>query len=135
MTPLPSLLLSPICAEPWPPCHLPTPLVCTGPGHPLPACVSRPPNSCPGYHLPSPEGRGVVTYQSGFKCIVRTSLVVQWLALCVSTAGGSGLIPRQGTRILQATQCGHKRKKEKKSKSSLFVYLRIYSVANEILGN
>ena len=93
LTPPPSVLLSSIRAEPWLPRHSPTPLVCTGPGHPLPACVSWPLNSCPGYHLPSPEGRGVVTYQSGFKYIVRTSLAVQWLGLCASTAGGSGLIP------------------------------------------
>ena len=29
----------------------------------------------------------------------RTSLVVQWLRLCTSTAGGEGLIPGQGTKI------------------------------------
>ena len=76
----------------------------------------------------------MVTYQSGFKCIVGSSLVVQWLGLCASTAGGSGLIPDRGTEILQATQCGHKRK-NKKNISLLFVYLRIYSLANEIWGD
>ena len=34
------------------------------------------------------------------------SLVVQWLGLCASTAGGTGLIPGQGTKILQAAQRG-----------------------------
>ena len=28
---------------------------------------------------------------------VRTSLVVQWLRLCASNAGGTGLIPGQGS--------------------------------------
>ena len=32
-----------------------------------------------------------------------TSLVVQWLGLCDSTAGGTGLIPGWATKILQAT--------------------------------
>ena len=31
------------------------------------------------------------------------SLTVQWLGLCASTAGGRGLIPGQGTKILHAT--------------------------------
>ena len=31
-----------------------------------------------------------------------TSLVVQWLRLCTSTAQGAGLTPDQGTRILHA---------------------------------
>ena len=36
-------------------------------------------------------------------------LVVQWLGICASTAGGPGLIPGQGTKILQAAQCGPKK--------------------------
>ena len=32
-----------------------------------------------------------------------TSLAVQWLRLCASTAVGAGSIPGQGTKILQAT--------------------------------
>ena len=35
-----------------------------------------------------------------------TSLMVQWLGLCTSTAGAMGLIPGQGTEIPLATQCG-----------------------------
>ena len=42
--------------------------------------------------------------------IYRTSLMVQWLRLCPSTAGGKGLIPGWGTKILLATQCGQKKK-------------------------
>ena len=37
-----------------------------------------------------------------------TSLAVQCLRLCTSTAGGMGLIPGRGTRILHATHCGQK---------------------------
>ena len=43
------------------------------------------------------------------------SLAVQWLGLHASTAGGMGLIPRQGTKIPQATWCGQKKKKKKKT--------------------
>ena len=32
-------------------------------------------------------------------------LVVQWLGLRASTAGGTGSIPGGGTKILQATRC------------------------------
>ena len=45
-----------------------------------------------------------------------TSLVVQWLRLRASTAGGTGSIPGQGTRILHATCLGHKKKKKKDKK-------------------
>ena len=37
------------------------------------------------------------------------SLVTQWLGLHASTAGGTGLIPDQGTRILHTTQAEKKR--------------------------
>ena len=37
-----------------------------------------------------------------------TSLAVQWLKLCSSTAGDLGLIPGQGTRILHTVRCGKK---------------------------
>ena len=40
------------------------------------------------------------------------SLEVQWLGLSTSTAGGSGLIPGWGTKILQATQRIKKKKKK-----------------------
>ena len=33
---------------------------------------------------------------------LRTSLVVQWLRLCTSTAGGTGSIPGLGTKIPHA---------------------------------
>ena len=45
-----------------------------------------------------------------------TSLVVQWLRLCASTAGGLGLIPGQGTKIPHATWHNQK-KKNKKTKN------------------
>ena len=40
--------------------------------------------------------------------ILRTSLVLQWLVLCASTAGGTGSIPGQGTKIPHAMWCGQK---------------------------
>ena len=38
------------------------------------------------------------------KIPLETSLVVQWLRLCPSTAGGTGSIPGWGTKIPHATQ-------------------------------
>ena len=38
----------------------------------------------------------------------RNSLVVPWLGLRASTAGGLGSIPGQGTKIPQAAWCGKK---------------------------
>ena len=43
-------------------------------------------------------------------CQLWNSLVVQWLGLCPSTAGGIGLIPGRGTNTLHAALCGWKRK-------------------------
>ena len=43
------------------------------------------------------------------------SLAVQWLRLHTSTAGGTGSIPRSGTRITHATVCGQKKERKKKS--------------------
>ena len=45
------------------------------------------------------------------KALNGTSLAIQWLRLCASTAGGTGLIPGQGTKIPYATQYGKKKKK------------------------
>ena len=42
-----------------------------------------------------------------------TSLGVQWLRLCASTAGDAGLIPGRGTKIPHAMQRGQKIKKTK----------------------
>ena len=41
-----------------------------------------------------------------------TSLVVQWLRLQASTAGGTGSIPGQGTNISHAMWCDQKKKKK-----------------------
>ena len=38
--------------------------------------------------------------------------MVQWLRLCASTAGGTGLIPAQGAKVLCAAWCGQKIKKK-----------------------
>ena len=42
------------------------------------------------------------------------SLAVQWLGLHASTAGGTGSIPGQGTKILHASRRSQKKKKGKK---------------------
>ena len=41
---------------------------------------------------------------------VGTSLAAHWLRLRTSKAGGVGLIPGQGTKILHATLCSQKKK-------------------------
>ena len=41
--------------------------------------------------------------------IIGTSLVVQWLGLHTSNAGGVGLIPGHGTKIQHAVWCGQKK--------------------------
>ena len=41
---------------------------------------------------------------------LRTSLAVQWLKLCASTAGGTGSIPGRGTKIAHATWRDQKKK-------------------------
>ena len=43
-----------------------------------------------------------------------TSLAVQWLGLCASTALGAGLIPGRGTKIPYAVRHGQKIKKDRK---------------------
>ena len=45
----------------------------------------------------------------------RTSLVIQCWRLCAPNAGGSGLIPGQGSKTLHAAQCNIKKKERKKS--------------------
>ena len=44
--------------------------------------------------------------------MVEGLLTVQWLRLCASTAGRTGLIPCWGTKISPASQRGQKRKKK-----------------------
>ena len=46
-------------------------------------------------------------------CALGTSLAVQWLRLCASTAGGTGSIPVQGTKILHARAVQQKKKKKR----------------------
>ena len=62
----------------------------------------------PKVHIPFP-GTGYIQW------LVRRggdSLLVQWLRLHTSTAGGPGSIPGQGTKIPQAALCGQKKKKK-----------------------
>ena len=46
--------------------------------------------------------------------VIGLSQVVQWLRVCTSTAGGMGLIPGWGTRILYTVWLGKKKKKKKR---------------------
>ena len=48
------------------------------------------------------------------KPIKGTSLVVQWLRLCASTAGGMGSIPGQGIKILHGLWCSQKTNQQTK---------------------
>ena len=41
--------------------------------------------------------------------------MVQWLGLCASTAGGLGSVPGGGTKILQGSHFGQKKKKKRDS--------------------
>ena len=54
-----------------------------------------------------------------YKVSVGTSLVVQWLRLRASNAGGMGLISGWGTKVLHATRRGQKKKEKEKSVQSL----------------
>ena len=55
------------------------------------------------------------------KCIIKIDLgiflVVQWLRLCASTAGGVGLIPNWGTKILHVMENGY-----------IYTYIYIYNM-------
>ena len=51
--------------------------------------------------------------------LIGTSLVVQWLGLCASTAGDAGSIPSQGTEILSVLRRGQNTKKQKRKSSHL----------------
>ena len=45
-------------------------------------------------------------------------MVVQWLGLCAFITEGLGSVPGWGTKILQAVQCGQKKKKVKRGRRS-----------------
>ena len=49
-----------------------------------------------------------------------TSLVVQWLRLHASNAGGTGSVPGKGTKIPHVVRCGKKKKKNRKEKAELY---------------
>ena len=56
------------------------------------------------------------------------SLVVQWLRLCVSTAEGECLIPGQRTKVLYASGCG-----QKKKKNEMQIPDRVCTLSEEVL--
>ena len=55
-----------------------------------------------------------------------TSLVVQGLRLCASTAGGGGLIPGPATKIPHAMQSGQKKKKKNEGLIYIYTHAHIY---------
>ena len=68
------------------------------------------------YQVPPSMGFSRQEYWSGVplltkKCLIGTSLVGQWLRLHASTVAGAGSIPGLGIKMLHATRCGQKRKK------------------------
>ena len=61
----------------------------------------------------------IINFRLFLKKILGTFLGVQRLRFRTSTAGGVGLIPGQGTKILHAMQCGQKKEKKEKENSGL----------------
>ena len=60
-----------------------------------------------GFFTTEPPGKPIYHCQdSSLKNWLEISLVVQWLRLCASTAGGVGLITGPGTKIPKATGSG-----------------------------
>ena len=60
-------------------------------------------------------------------------MVVQWLRLCTSTAGGVGLIPGQGTKLLHAIRHGQKINLKIKKKLPLkFLFVLISFLESKI---
>ena len=55
-----------------------------------------------------------------------TSLMVQWLRLHTSAAGGTGLIPGRGNKVLHAAWCAQKRKKKKVKRNEYGLFLPIH---------
>ena len=83
------------------------------------------------YSWPLNEGWGGVDIQHCQKSTHRTSLVVQWLRLRASTAGGTGSIPHWGRFMGHAVWCNQKKKKEKKSTFKLWLAL---GLTTRVLG-
>ena len=55
----------------------------------------------------------VISFFNRYRAVLGTSLAVQLLRLCASSAGGTGSFPDQGTKILHAVQCNQKKTKKK----------------------
>ena len=53
-----------------------------------------------------------------------TSLAVQWLRLCVSTAGGVGSTPGRGTKISHAGQRDQKKKKKNSNYTDCYMQVK-----------
>ena len=51
--------------------------------------------------------------------MISTSLAIQWLNLCAPTAGGTDLIPGQGTNIPHAAVCYSKTNKQQQKQTNI----------------
>ena len=54
------------------------------------------------------------------------SLVIQWLGLSASPAGGPGSIPGLGTKILHVCDSGKKKKKYVTTSPLIYIYIYLY---------
>ena len=61
--------------------------------------------------IPVASSRSNNNYQNQNQTKPGTSLAVQWIRLCATIAGGTGLIPGWGTKILHAARYNQKKKK------------------------
>ena len=66
--------------------------------------------------LGSAAASSLVPLMSQSSCENGTSLVVQWLRLCASNAGGVGSIPGLGTKIPHAVQWEQEKQKNHRPK-------------------
>ena len=74
------------------------------------------------FRITLPTGkRALLIHALLLEMLLGTSLVVQWLGFHAITAGDTGSIPGQGTKILQATQ-----PKKKKTLVCVMVFLHFY---------
>ena len=64
-------------------------------------------------HTPPPRAEQRVNLEGKERTRLGTSLAVQWLGLCVSTAGGQSLISGGETKIPSCHRAGKKKKRKK----------------------
>ena len=82
------------------------------------------------------EGTEVMTIVGGgdegrVKNIFWTSLAVQWLGLCASTAGDTGLILGRGTKIPHATWRAAKKQNKTNKKKNVFEVSSLFELVKD----